>query len=135
MHKVEALERVVDVDTTEEMHTALFAGVALDSRRLVDDSKFIAVGCDGDFVFWDDANDGEEGAFRFPAFRAATGVIKGHVAIERYFDLSRGAVAVQLAAGEGGAALGETVVDCGVDRRHSGSCEWSCTIGWMVGLL
>jgi acetylornithine/succinyldiaminopimelate/putrescine aminotransferase len=118
VHEVQAFERVVIDDASEEMDTAFFAGVALDRRGGVDDMQFIGVGGHGDGVFGYYADDGEEGAAGLPAFAAAAGVIVGDVAGEGHFDFVGGAVAVELSACEVGVALLDTVVDRRVDRWH-----------------
>jgi len=65
---------IVD-DAPEQVDAALLARVALDGGRRVDDAQFLRVGCHGEFVDWDDADDGEEGASRFPALGAAAGMV------------------------------------------------------------
>ena len=80
--------------------------------------QLVAVGSYGDVVLWNDSNDREERALWLPAFLAAAGVVVRDVASEGNFDLLGGAMAVELAAGEVGVALLDTVVDGGVDGRH-----------------
>lgn len=118
MHKVEALEGVVLLDAAEEVHAAVLAGVALDGGGLVDDGQLGPVGGHGELVAGHDGNHGEERAGGLPALGAAAGVVVEDVGGERHFDGGGAALAVQLAAGEVGAALGEAVVDEGVERRR-----------------
>jgi hypothetical protein len=62
---------VVHFDAAEHVHAAVLAGVALDHGRLVDDGEFVLARGDAQLVAGHDADDGEEGVGRLPAFGAA----------------------------------------------------------------
>lgn len=124
MDKVKALEGVLLLDAPEQVDAAVAAGVSLDGGALVDDLELVAVGGDGELVLGDDGDDGEEGALGLPALGAAAGVVVEDVAGEGHLDGLALAVAAEPAPLEGGAALGEAVVDGGVDRDgHFVGCE------------
>jgi hypothetical protein len=57
VHKVQALEWMVDHDATKEVNSALLAGIALDGRRLVDYVQFVTVGGYGEGIYGNDTND------------------------------------------------------------------------------
>jgi hypothetical protein len=81
VNEVQALERVVNFDAAEHVHTAVLAGVALDHGRFVDDGELVLVGGDAQLVAGHDADDGEERAGGLPAFGAAAwffGLIIGY---------------------------------------------------------
>ena len=72
--EIKALERVGVDDTTEHVHAAFLAGVALDRGRFVDDLQLLAVRGDLDVVLGYHSHHREEGAFWSPTLAAATQV-------------------------------------------------------------
>lgn len=100
------------------MDSALLAGVALDSGRLVDYAQLVTVGCYAEVVTGDDTDDGEERTGWFPALGTAAGVVVRDVALYGDLDFVLWAVAVEVSAGEVGVAFGDSVVDEGVNGRH-----------------
>ena len=68
IHENQALKRMVLLNTTEEMNTAVLTGVALNGCGFIDDSEFTLIGYDAEIVFRDNGYNGEEYAFRLPAF-------------------------------------------------------------------
>lgn len=118
--EIEAFERVVFHDSAKEVHAAFFARVALNCGVGVDDVEFGSVLDDFEVVDWDDSDNGEEGSLGLPALGAAAGVVVGDVAGDLDFDLVGCAVALQRAAIEACAALGQAIVDSGVEieGRH-----------------
>jgi len=115
VHKVKALEGVVNFDAAEHVHAAVFAGVALDHGRLVDDVQLLAVGGDGELVAGYDSDDAKEGVVGFPAFGAAAGMVEGHIGVEGDFDGLRLALAAKLAAVAVVCLLLDAAVDEGVE--------------------
>jgi hypothetical protein len=92
----------------------------LDGRRLVDYVQLITVGGYGDGINGNDTDDGEEGAFGLPTFRAAASMVVCDVTSKGHFDLLGGAMAVELAPGKVGVTLLDTVIDGGMNGRHDG---------------
>jgi hypothetical protein len=116
--KVKSLERMIVLDTTEEVYTAVLAGIALDGSFFVHNPKFRGIGCHRDSVSGYNPNNGEEGTRWLPTFRAATGVVVGNVAIQRDLDLVGGTVAVEFPTGEATGAWRDAIVD---ERMDIGS--------------
>lgn len=118
--EIEAFERVVFHDSAKEVHAAFFARVTLNCGVGVDDVEFGSVLDDFEVVDWDDSDNGEEGSLGLPALGAAAGVVVGDVAGDLDFDLVGCTVALQRAAIEACAALGQAIVDSGVEieGRH-----------------
>ena len=110
------------LDAPVHVGAAVLAGVADDDGFGVDGLEFGFVGCDGEVVAGDYADDAEEGAVGFPAFGAAAGVVELDVGIELNFDGVAGALALDFAAGLVGVAFCDAVVDEGVDGGHCGWC-------------
>jgi len=75
MHEIQAVEGMLHFDASVHVHTAFFAGVALDHCVLVYDIEFAFAGGDAEGRAGDYAYDAEDGAGGFPAFGAAAGVV------------------------------------------------------------
>ena len=75
MHKVQAVEGMLNFNASIHVHFAVFAGVALDHCVLVDDVEFAFACGDGDGGAGDNAYDAEDCAGGFPAFGAAARVV------------------------------------------------------------
>lgn len=80
MYEIQALEWVVLLDASVHVHAAVLAGVALDHGGLIDDFEFVFARRDFKLLDGYNADDGEEGVFRLPAFGAAARVVVGNIA-------------------------------------------------------
>jgi hypothetical protein len=121
VHEVEAVEGVLLLDASVQVDATVAARVSLNSRRLVDDLELIGVGRHRDAVAGDDSDEREEGTGGLPALGAATGVVVDNVAGESHHDGVGSAMAADLAASEAGIALGDAIVEEGVERgSHCG---------------
>jgi hypothetical protein len=69
------------------MRMALFAGMSLNSRALVDDDQLLGVRGDADFIAGNNCNDREFRTCGFPAFAAATGMIVQGLSVNPDFNL------------------------------------------------
>jgi hypothetical protein len=119
--KVETLEGVIVLNATEQVDTAVTAGVSLNSSALVNDGELVTVGSDLELVAGDDSDDGEESTLRLPALGASAGVVVSDLAAEGDLDRVGGALAAELATREVGRALGDAVLEAGVEIvRHLG---------------
>ena len=99
MHEVQTLERMVLLNASEHVHATVFARMPLDHCVLVHDPEFVLVGGDAEAVTGNYADDGEEGALRFPALGAATDMVVKNVRVEFDFDaFGPGAFAVEFAS-------------------------------------
>jgi hypothetical protein len=76
------------------------AGMALNNRRIVNDSELLRVCGDADIRPWHDRDHGEFGTLRFPAFTATTSVVMKCLSIDGNFDFIGGAQALQRASGK-----------------------------------
>lgn len=95
MHKVEALEGVLLLDATKEVHATLLAGMALNGGGLVDHGELGLVGGHRELVLGNDAHDTEKGALGLPALGAAAGMVVQDVGAEGDFDGRAAAVTLQ----------------------------------------
>lgn len=119
--KVETLEGVIVLNATEQVDTAVTAGVSLNSSALVDDGELVTVGSDLELVAGDDSDDGEESTLGLPALGASAGVVVSDLAAEGDLDRVGGALAAKLATREVGRTLGDAAVEAGVEVvRHLG---------------
>lgn len=119
--KVETLEGVIVLNASEQVDTAVTAGVSLDSSALVDNSELVTVGSDLDLVTGNDSDDGEESTLGLPALGASAGVVVSDLAAKGDLDRVGGALAAELATREVGRALGDAVLEAGVEIvRHLG---------------
>jgi hypothetical protein len=117
--KVETLEGVIILNAAEEMNAAVTAGVSLNSSALVNDSELVTVGSDLDLIAGNDSDDGEESTLGLPALGASASVVVSDLAAEGNLDRVGGALAAELATGEVGRALGDAVLEAGVEVvRH-----------------
>lgn len=80
MHEVQALERVIFVNTSVHVNAAFLAGVALDNGLIIDNFEFVLARLDFELFYRNDADDGEEGAIRLPAFGAAASMVVRDIA-------------------------------------------------------
>lgn len=121
--KVKTLEGVLLLDATKHVDTTVTAGVSLNGSALVDDGEFVSVGGDLDLVAGDDGDDREESTLRLPAFGAAAGVVVSDLTAEGDLNGVGRALASELATRETGRALGDALVDAGVEVvRHFVGC-------------
>ncbi len=97
VHEVEAVEGVLLLDASIQVHAAVAAGVALDGSALVDDGQLVAVRRHRDLVPGDDGDDGEESALRLPAFGAPARVVVDDRAAESDLDGVASAEAAEIA--------------------------------------
>lgn len=119
--KVETLEGVIVLNATEQVNTAVTAGVSLNSSALVNDGELVTVGSDLELVAGDDSDDGEESTLGLPALGASAGVVVSDLAAEGDLDRVGGALAAELATREVGRTLGDAVLEAGVEVvRHLG---------------
>lgn len=116
VYKIEALERMVLLDTPEEVHTAVLAGIALNGSFFVHNRKLRGIRCHRDGVSGYNTNNGEERTGWLPTFGAPTGVVVGNIASQSDLDLVGGAAAVELPTGEVTRAWCDAIVDERVQR-------------------
>jgi hypothetical protein len=121
--KVKTFEGVLLLDAAKHVDATVAAGVSLNSSALVDDSELVSIGGDLELVAGDDSNDGEESTLRLPALGAATGVVVSDLTVEGDLNGVGGALASELTTREAGRALGDALVDAGVEVvRHFVGC-------------
>jgi hypothetical protein len=124
VYKVETLERMILLDTPEEMHSTVLAGVALNGSFLVHNRKLRGICCHRDGVSRYNTNNGEERTGWLPALRAATGVVVGNIAIQSDLDPVGGAAAAEFPTGEGTGARRDAVVNQRMERGcHGEKCK------------
>lgn len=121
--EVKTMEWVLVLNATEQVDAAVLAGVTLDDGRGVDNLELVTIGCDLKLVPRDNSYNREQRSGRFPALRAAAGVVVEHIATESDLDGARFAVTLELSTFEVRVALGEAVVDgrMDVESSHYGS--------------
>src|SRR6185437_6088478 len=119
--EVEAVEGVRRVlDAAVHVDAALLAGVTLDGGGGVDHLELAGVRRDGELVAPDDRDLREQGAGRFPAFRAAADMVERALPGHRHLDGVLLALAGKRAAGEVLRAGLDAVIDGGVNRNRAG---------------
>ncbi len=80
------------------MDATLLAGVALDSRTLINDGQLVIVCCDFEILNRDDADDSEDSTCWLPTLGTSTGMVVENISSNGYFDFLAGAMAMQLPA-------------------------------------
>src|SRR5258707_13207307 len=121
MDEIQTVERMrLVLDAPVHMRAADCAGVALDSRRTVDDLELVAVLEHFHFVARYNRDHRKGCALRLPAFGATAGVVVGDVAGDGDLDRLVLAFADQGAAGEAAGTFLPSVVNrWGGMRNHS----------------
>src|SRR5260370_41786926 len=122
MDEIEAVERMrLVLEAAIHGGAADAAGMALNRGGSIDDLELVAVFQLLHIVARNDSNHGEGGAFGFPAFGAAAGVVMRDVAGDGDLDRPVLAFADQGSAGESSGTFLDAVVNRRVDANGHGS--------------
>lgn len=128
MNEIEPVEGMFLFDTPKHVHTALSAGVSLDSCALVHDMEFVALSSDLNLVSGDHTHDRKECTGGLPTLGTAACVVVGNVAPKSYFDRAVLAMATKFSTAEVWVPFGNAVVEERVERDcHVEDFESDCS--------
>ena len=87
MNEIEAVERMpLVLDSAIHMHTALFAGMALNGRFGIHDSQLVFICRDADVVARNNCNLREQRAVWFPAPGTTANMVMRTLSLDLYLD-------------------------------------------------
>jgi hypothetical protein len=111
MDEGKSLERMIAFDGSVHMDATLFAGMALDESRRIDDSELVAIFENFDAIGGRNRHNREHRPVRLPAFGAPASVVVGDVAVDLDLHGIAGAFADKRASRKGRIGCLETGIE------------------------